>query len=130
MSVIYAGSTPVYSVRILDESGTQLDPSDLGQVTEVKIFVYNSITGVEIGRFYLNNLPTGGTGWSKLPTPKTFGTGDVRIMLPLSSSQTKNAEGNSNMIQINAHVVDSDATGGVRIDIRKGKFSEILPAKE
>lgn len=128
MSVIYAGSTPVYSIRILDESGTQLDPSDLGQVTEVKIFVYNSITGADIGKFYLNTLPSG-TGWSKLPTPKTFGTGDVRIMLPLSSSQTRNAEGNSNMIQIDAHVVDADAPGGVRIDIRKGKFSEILPAK-
>jgi len=128
MSVIYAGSTPVYSVRILDESGTQLDPSDLGQVTEVKIFVYNSITGADIGKFYLNTLPSG-TGWSKLPTPKTFGTGDVRIMLPLSSSQTKNAEGNSNMIQIDAHVVDADAPGGIRIDIRKGKFSEVQPAK-
>ena len=129
MSVIYAGSTPVYSVKILDESGVQLDPSNLGQVTEVKIFIYNSITGVEIGRFYLNNLPTGGTGWVKLPIPKTFGAGDVRIMLPLSSSQTRSAEGNSNMIQIDAHVVDADAPGGVRIDIRKGKFSEILPAK-
>lgn len=128
MSVIYAGSTPVYSIRILDESGTQLDPSDLGQVTEVKIFVYNSITGADIGKFYLNTLPSG-TGWSKLPIPKTFGAGDVRIMLPLSSSQTRNAEGNSNMIQIDAHVVDADAPGGVRIDIRKGKFSEILPAK-
>ena len=128
MSVIYAGSTPVYSVRILDESGVQLDPSNLGQVTEVKIFIYNSITGAEIGKFYLNTLPSG-DGWVKLPTPKTFSAGDVRIMLPLSSSHTRNAEGNSNMIQINAHIVDADALGGVRIDIRKGKFSEILPAK-
>jgi len=128
MSVIYAGSTPVYSVKILDESGVQLDPSNQAQVTEVKIFLFNSITGTEIGRFYLNTLPAG-TGWIKLPTPKTFGAGDVRVMLPLSSSQTRNAEGNSNMIQINAHIVDADASGGVRIDIRKGKFSEILPAK-
>jgi hypothetical protein len=128
MSVIYAGSTPVYSVRILDESGVQLDPSNLAQVVEVKIFIYNSITGAEIGKFYLNTLPEG-TGWTKLPAPKSFGAGDIRVMLPLSSSQTRNAEGNSNMIQIDAHVVDSDAWGGVRIDIRKGKFSEVQPAK-
>jgi hypothetical protein len=34
------------------------------------------------------------------------------------------------MIQIDAHVVDADAPGGIRIDIRKGKFSEVQPAKK
>jgi hypothetical protein len=128
MAIVYAGSTPIYHTKLFDKDGTQLDPSDVSNVVEVKIFIYNAITGAVIGKFYLNTLPPG-EGWTKLPAPKTFGDGDVRIMLILSAAQTIAAEGNSNEIQMNVHVVDGDAPSGVRIIIKKGKFTEIKPSK-
>ena len=128
MSKIYAGSTPIFTAKIINELGIQLDPSDANSVSEVKIFIYDSTTGVTIGKFYLNTLPSG-TGWTKLPTPKTISAGDVRVLLPLTEAQTKSAEGNSNMIQMNVHIVDPDAPEGRRIEIHKCKFLEILPAQ-
>ena len=47
MMAIFAGSTPKFLLKIKNESGTQLDPSDItgstGTVAEVKIFIYNAI---------------------------------------------------------------------------------------
>lgn len=129
MAIVYAGSTPLYNATLFDKDGVQLDPSDISKVIEVKIFIYNAITGAIIGKFYLNELPDEGEGWIKLPAPKTISAGDVRIILPLTAAQTTAAEGNSNEIQMNVHIADADAPGGVRIDIKKGKFSEVKSSK-
>ena len=126
MAVIYAGSTPKFLMRIKDENGVQLDPSNIAQVTEVKVFLYNAINGTIIGKYYLNTNP--GEGWTAL-TIKDLGEGDKRVLMVMTSAMTTAAEGNSNMIQVDAHIVDADVPGGSRIVIKKGKFYEIKPAK-
>lgn len=122
---VFAGSTPKYLLKIKDEQGLQLDPTNTGVVSEVKVYLYNSITGADVGKFYLRTNP--GTGWSPLST-KDLGGGDKRVLLALSAAQTQAAASNSNTIQVNVHVVDTEAPGGTRIVIKKGKFHEIAPA--
>lgn len=127
MGAVYAGSTPKYLVKIKDEEGLQLNPSLVASVKEVKIFLFNAITGTDIGKFYLNTAPEV-SGWTKMTT-KDLGNGDIRVLLALTADQTKAAEGNSNSIQIDIHVPDAEVAGGTRIIIEKGKFHEILSAK-
>jgi hypothetical protein len=124
---VYSGSTPKYLLRLKNETGVQLDPSNLAQVTEVKVFINNAINGNSIAKFILNevSLPT---GYSRL-TIKDLGDDDVRVLMVLTSAMTNAAEGNSNEIQVNIHIPDPDITGGTRIIIRRGRFHEILKAR-
>lgn len=126
MSVI-AGATPKYLLRLKDELGNQLDPSDPLEVTEVKVFISNAITGVVIARFILNvgTLPE---GYSRL-TVKNLGDTDNRVLMVLTSAMTNAAKGNSNLIQVDLHVPDTEAPDGTLIIKRTGKFHEIFPSK-
>ena len=125
---ILAGSTPKYLLRIRDESGNQLDPSNPAQVTEVKVFIYNALTGTYIARYCLTTSPLP-AGYTLLST-KDLGDGDVRVLMVLTSAMTTAAAGNSNEIQVNVEIPDADVpTTGTRVLIRKGKFHEILKAK-
>lgn len=132
MMAIFAGSTPKFLLKIKNESGTQLDPSDItggpGTVAEVKIFIYNAISGALIGKWYLRTLPDQSGGWSQLST-KLVAEGDCRVLLVLTSAQTLAAEGNSNIIQADTHINDTDVPGGIRIEKAKVKFAEVLPVK-
>lgn len=127
MASIYAGSTPKYLIKIKDENGTQLDPREISQIIEVKIFIYNSISGKMIAKFYLNTAPDPATGWGELTT-KVVSASDVRLLMSLTDEQTTEAEGNNNTIQINTHVPDAEIEDGVGIIIKKGKFHEIKPS--
>lgn len=124
---VLAGSTPKYHLRLHNESGVQLDPSNLSQVVEVKVFIYNAFTGTSIGKFILNE-PTLPAGFSRLTT-KTVVEGDVRVQMVLTAAMTTAALGNSNEVQVDIHVPDADVEGGVRIIKNKGKFHEILETK-
>lgn len=129
---ISAGSTPKFLLKVKNEAGTQLDPSDTsggsGTIAEVKIFIFNSVTGTIVGKWYLRTLPDQTGGWNHLST-KLIATGDCRVLLVLTADQTLAAEGNSNVIQIDTHIYDADVTGGARIEKVKAKFAEVLPAK-
>jgi hypothetical protein len=124
---VLAGSTPKYLLRLYNEAGVQLDPSNLSQVLEVKVFIYNAITGEYVGRFILRESPLP-SGFTRLST-KVVETGDVRVLMVLTSAMTSAAAGARNEIQIDIHVPDADVTGGVRIIKNRGKFHEILKAK-
>ena len=124
---VLSGSTPKYLIRLLNEAGVQLDPSNLAQVTEVKVFINNAINGNSIAKFTLRESPVP-TGYSLLTT-KDLGDGDVRVLMVLTSAMTTAAEGNSNEIQVNVHIPDADVTTGTRIIIRRGRFHEILKAR-
>ena len=128
MAKIYAGSTPKYLIKIKDEAGVQLDPTNLDQVSKVLVYIYNSITGNVIGRFiyyYGPQAPYEGHTWMRA---KDLGGGDVRLILYLTAAQTIAAEGNGNKIQITVHVPDIEVDGD-RIIIKTGEFSEIVKAK-
>jgi len=124
---VFAGSTPKYLLRIRNEAGTQLDPSNLAQVTEVKVFIYNAITGAYVARFILNasTLPAGFTVLST----KDLGDGDIRVLMVLTAVMTTAAEGNRNEIQVNVEMPDAEVPSGTKVLILKGKFHEVLPAK-
>jgi hypothetical protein len=128
MAVVYAGSTPKYLIKVKDENGLILDPRDVAMVLAVNVFIYNAISGVIFAKFYWGTAPNPITGWTLMLT-KDLGAGDVRLQLILSASQTQTAEGNSNKIQINVTVPDTDAPGGNRVIIKTGKFSDIVKAK-
>lgn len=128
MGVVYAGSTPKYLIKIKDVNGVQLDPRESNQIIDVKAFIYNSISGQMIAKFYFNVAPDPVTGWTQL-TSKVISATDIRILMTLTAEQTIAAEGNNNIIQINTHYPDSEAPGGVKISIKKGKFHEIRPAQ-
>ena len=127
MASIYAGSTPKYLIKIKDENGVQLDPRESSQITEVMVYIYNSISGQMIAKFYLNAAPNPVTGWAQM-TRKVISATDVRLLMSLTAAQTIAAEGNNNIIQINTHIPDSECEDGVRRIIKKGKFHEIKPA--
>lgn len=124
---VLSGSTPKYLLRIYNEAGSQLDPSNLSQVLEVKVHLYNAITGDYVGRFILRESPLP-DGYTRLSI-KAIATGDVRVLLVLTSAMTSAAAGNSNDIQIDIHVPDSDVPGGTRIIKNRGKFHEIVKSK-
>jgi hypothetical protein len=124
---VLSGSTPKYLLRLYNDAGVQLDPSNLSQVSEVKVHLYNAITGDIVGRFILreSTLPA---GYLRLTT-KAIATGDVRVLMVLTSTMTSAAAGNSNEIQIDIHVPDTEVPGGVRIMKNRGKFHEIVKSK-
>lgn len=128
MGVVYAGSTPKYLIKIKDLNGVQLDPRESSQITDVKVFIYNSISGQMIAKFYFNVAPDPVTGWSQL-TSKVVSASDIRLLMVLTAAQTIAAEGNNNIIQIDTHYPDSEVPGGEKISIKKGKFHEIRPAQ-
>lgn len=135
MSLIYSGSTPKFLIKIKDEQGIILDPRSNAnplQISGVQVFIYNAITGVVFAKFYYGTAPNPTTGWTLMTVTTNMGTvlaPDYRLKLFLSSAQTLAAEGNSNKIQINTSVVDADITGGTRVIIKTGNFSEIIKAK-
>ena len=122
---IYSGSTPKFLVKIKDEAGIQLDPSNTDQVTEVKITLFNAITSTVFGRFYLNQSSA---GYNIPMTVQDNGEGDLRVKFHLTAAQTEAAEGNSNRIQITITVPDPDIAGG-RVIIKTGKFAEVVRSK-
>lgn len=124
---VYSGSTPKYLIRLRNDAGVQLDPSNLAQVSEVKVFINNAINGNSIAKFILRESPLP-TGYSSLST-KDLGEGDVRVLMVLTAAMTTAAEGNSNQIQVNVHIPDPEVTGGTRIIILRGRFHEILKSR-
>jgi len=124
---LYAGSTPKYLVRIRDEEGTQLDPSDVDQIVEVRIWIYNALDGTMVAKFYLNTEPSG-TGWREA-TVKTVGVDDNRVLFTLTAAETEAAPPNKNEIQIEITVPDTDFPDSKRIIIKTGRFSDIRPSK-
>jgi len=124
---VLSGSTPKYLLRLYNDAGVQLDPSNLSQVLEVKVHLYNAITGDIVGRFILRESPVP-AGYLRLTT-KTIATGDVRVLMVLTSTMTSAAAGNSNEIQIDIHVPDAEVPGGTRIIKNRGVFHEIVKSK-
>ena len=124
---VLSGSTPKYLLRLRNEAGIQLDPSTLAQVTEVKVFLYNAITGTSIAKFVLRESPLP-AGFTALST-KDLGDGDVRVLMVLTAAMTTAAAGNANEIQADVHIPDAEAPDSVRIIKLKGKFHEIQKAK-
>lgn len=127
MSGLYAGSTPKYLVRIRDEEGVQLDPSDVNQILEVRIWIYNALDGTVVAKFYLNTEPSG-IGWRQAIV-KTVGAGDKRVQFTLTAAETEAAPPNKNEIQIEVTVPDTDFDDDKRVIIKTGRFSDIRPSK-
>ena len=128
MAAIYAGSTPKFLIKVKDEAGIILNPTDTNQVTGVQVFIFNAITGAVFAKFYYGTEPSPLIGWT-LMVHKDISSTDIRLQLILSAAQTQAAEGNANKIQVNVSVPDADAPAGTRVIIKTGKFSEILKAK-
>jgi hypothetical protein len=128
MPGLYQGSSPKYLARIRDEQGVQLDPSDVNQVLEVRIWIYNSITGADIAKFYLNTAPDPVGSW-RAASVKEVTTGDKRVLLPITVAETLAAFGNKNEIQAEVTVPDEDFDDNKRVIISKGIFPEIKAAK-
>ena len=129
MSGLYQGSTPKYLTRIRDENGAQLDPENSAHILEVRIWIYNSISGVEIAKFYLNTPPVPSTGWRQA-TVKDVTLTDKRVMFFLTAAETNLAPPNKNEIQIEVTVPDTDCPpDNERIIKKKGRFPDIAPAK-
>jgi hypothetical protein len=128
MSSLYSGSTPKYLVRIRDEAGIQLDPSEVLEIIEVLIWIYNALDGTIVAKFYLNTLPSG-SGWRQADT-KEVGLNDVRVLFTLTAAETEAAPPNKNEIQIAVTIPDDDfPPDNERIIIKTGRFSDIRPSK-
>jgi len=127
MSGLYAGSTPKYLTRIKDENGVQLDPSDLNQIIEVRIWIYNAISGSVVAKFFLNTPPSG-SDWRQASVKEIIG-GDKRILFTLTVTETEAAPANKNEIQMEITVPDIDFPDGKRIIIKTGRFPDIRPSK-
>ena len=125
--MILAGSTPEYLLKIIDKDGTQKDPSLSSEVLEVKIFIYNAISGKSIAKFILNENPLPG-GFTRA-TVYDLGGGDKRVRFALTENMTNQAEGNSNIIQVDVHFYDTDYPDNERIVKKNGRFSEIQKAQ-
>lgn len=125
---IYAGSTPKFLVKIVDEDRVQLDPSNALQVKEVLIYISNSITNTIVAKLYLNNSPDAEDNTWGQSTMKDLGGGDKRVLFALTAEQTKAAEGNRNNIQVTYTIPDMDLPSGERTIIKKGHFHEVKPA--
>jgi hypothetical protein len=127
MPGIYQGSTPKYLLKIKNAQGVQLDPSDVNQVIEVRIWIYNSITGAEIVKFFLNIAPTPLGSWRQTAVKEVI-TGDKRVLLPILAAEIS-SPGNKNEIQIEVTVPDTDFDDNKRVIISKGIFPEVKAAK-
>jgi hypothetical protein len=128
MPGIYQGSTPKYLIRIRDIQGNQLDPSDVGQILEVRVWIYNSISGDDVVKFYLNTAPSPLGSWRQAAIKEVTGT-DKRILLPITAAETLAALENKNEIQVEITIPDNDFDDDKRIIIRKGIFPEIKSTK-
>lgn len=128
MSGLYAGSTPKYLTRIRDENGVQLDPENIAQIIEVRIWIFNSISGTVVAKFYLNTSPTPADGWRQAEVKEISPT-DKRVLFTLTAAETTAAPANKNEIQIEITIPDTDFDDGKRIIIKAGRFSDIKPAK-
>ena len=128
MSGLYAGSTPKYLVRIRDEDGLQLDPSNVSQILEVRIWIYNALDGVVVAKFYLNDTPTPSEGWREASVKEISPT-DKRVLFTLTAAETEAAPPNKNEIQIEITVPDTDFDDDKRVIIKTGRFSDIRPSK-
>lgn len=128
MSGLYAGSTPKYLTRIRDENGVQLDPENIAQILEVRIWIFNSISGTVVAKFYLNTAPTPADGWRQA-TVKEISPTDKRVLFTLTPAETSAAPANKNEIQIEITIPDTDFDDGKRVIIKTGRFSDIKPAK-
>jgi hypothetical protein len=128
MSGLYSGSTPKYLTRIRDEAGVQLDPEDIDQILEVRIWIYNAISGTIVAKFYLNTLPTPSTGWRQASVKEII-TGDKRVLFTLTAAETSAAPVNKNEIQIEITIPDADFDDNKRVIIKTGRFSDIRPAQ-
>lgn len=130
---LYQGSTPKFLIAIKDEAGLRLDPraeANPLQVSAVRAFIYNAITELVFAKFYYGTAPNPTIGWTLMTVSDNMGTElvpDYRLKLILSAAQTLAAGGNSNKIQVNVTVPDTDIAGG-RVIIKTGKFSEIIKA--
>lgn len=120
---LYQGETPKYLVRIKDANGVQLDPSNVAQVVEVKIWIYNSITGESIAKFVYPTSPS--AGW-RAATIKVISGEGKRLLFILTEAETEAAKGNSNIIQIQTIFYDDEnPPSNARTEIKKGQFDEI-----
>ena len=128
MSGLYAGSSPKYLTRIRDENGVQLDPENIAQILEVRIWIFNSISGTVVAKFYLNTAPTPADGWRQA-TVKDVTPTDKRVLFTLTPAETNAAPANKNEIQIEITIPDTDFDDGKRVIIKTGRFSDIKPAK-
>jgi len=128
MGSLYQGSTPKYLTRIRDENGIQLDPGNVAQILEVRIWIYNCISGTIVAKFYLNTLPTPSDGWRQAEV-KVLSPTDSRILFTLLAAETLAAPVNKNEIQIEITIPDADFDDNKRIIIKTGRFSDIRPAK-
>jgi hypothetical protein len=126
MPGIFAGETPKFLIRVRDEAGVQLTPDDVDQIVEMKIWIFNEISGVVIAKLYLNTSP--GTGWRQASV-KEVTTGDKRVLFTLTADETNAAPVNQNSIQVEITIPDLDFEEGVRVIKKQGSFSEIKPAK-
>ncbi len=123
---LYQGETPKYLCRIKNSSGTQLDPSNVAQVIEVRIIIYNAISGASVAKFIYPTFPP--AGW-RAATLHTDGT-DKRVMFILSAAETMAAHGNQNEIQTQTIYPDTEnPPSNQRIEIKKGRFVEIKSAQ-
>jgi hypothetical protein len=125
---VFQGSTPKFLTRIKDSSGVQLDPSDVDQVIEMFIWIYNAISGAIIAKLYLNTLPEADVGWRALVV-KQIVPGDKRLLFYLTKEESEAAHSNNNEIEIKLILPDVDAPDGEYITIGKKRFSEVKPAK-
>jgi len=125
---IFAGSTPKYRIRLKDEAGTQLNPEDTGQILEVKIWIYNSISGDVVAKFYLNDAPDPIGTWRQAGI-KEIVPGDKQVHIYLTTSETEEAAPDMNIMQVAVTVPDADFADGKRIIVKKGRFHDIKYAK-
>ena len=128
MSIIYSGSTPKYAIRVKDRTGVQLDPSSVGQIVDMRVWVLNSVTGEVIAKRYLNAVPSPSEGWLQARV-KEVAPGDNRVLFYLTTSETLLAPTNTSDIQVEITFPDPDYPDGKRIEITKGRFYEIQTAK-
>lgn len=126
MGAIFAGSTPKYLIRIKDKTGVQLDPSDVGQLTDLRIWIFNNIDRTVIAKFYLNTAPDPIGTWRKADV-KDVAPGDKRVMFTLTAAETLAAPPNTNGIQIETTIPDTDYSSNIRVDIGSARFPEVKP---
>jgi hypothetical protein len=86
---IFAGSTPKLLVKVKDEDGVQLDLEDADQVIDVRIKIYNAISGAIIAKFYLNAEPTPSDGWRKAEVKTLTDPGPYCRGNPCSSRESE-----------------------------------------
>lgn len=122
---IYQGSTPKYLAKIKNDLGIQLDPSNVLEVIEVRVWISNALDGTSVAKFiYPTTTPP--AGW-RAATVKTLTTSplDRRVMFTLTAAETRAAQGNQNDIQVETTFYDEEMPDNKRIEIGSTRFGEI-----